>query len=438
MKKLIYLFVFVSFCANAQTPDYKTLSENVLDQLQRKQFQAVFDQMDHAVFTKLDTARLAAIWTNVLKQNGAFKRKIKDETGSQGAFYIQTQLLQFERKKINFRLIWAENKKIKGLYFIPVDERPTYVVPPYNNPAVATEKKILMVTDNFRIPGTLSIPNSPGKHPLVILIHGSGPNDRDETFGPLKIFRDLNSGLNAKGIAVLRYEKRTRLYQSRMNHEVSTYTVKQEVLEDVKRAIEEAKKDSTIDTTRIFLCGHSFGGMLLPRLATENPSVKGLIFMAANGRRLEDLFLAQAEYLANELTDPAKKKMMVDSVKAQSTRVKSLTEKAVNDSAKIFQSPASYWYDLKKYDALSTAKSLNMPMLFMYGMRDYQVTATDVQLWQTALKDRKDAEFKMYPKLNHFFIAGEGKSLPSEYEKPANVDITFITDMATWINSFSK
>ena len=60
------------------------------------------------------------------------------------------------------------------------------------------------------LPGTISMPRGDGPFPAVVLVHGSGPNDRDETIGPNKPFRDLAGGLASQGIAVLRYEKRTR------------------------------------------------------------------------------------------------------------------------------------------------------------------------------------------------------------------------------------
>ena len=435
MKKLLLAFVLIAFSAKAQEPDYKRLSETILEYFQRKEFQKVFDQIDKAVFTKLDTARLAGIWNGLLKQNGVYKSKVKDEASIQGAFHVQNQLLQFENRKMNFRLIWDTKSKIKGLYFLPFDTRPEYKVPSYYNAAAATERKVLMTTDSYRIPGTLTLPNLPGKHPLVILIHGSGPNDRDESLGPLKIFRDLASGLAVKGIAVLRFEKRTRLFKSRMEHEASTYTVRQEVIEDVLKALQIAKEDTTIDTNNIFLCGHSFGGMMLPRIAKEYKLIKGLIYLAPNGRKLEDVFVAQAEYIGAEIKDPIKKNQMIDSVKVQRDRIKLLTPAAKNDSTKLLQYPSSYWYDLKNYDPIATAKTLNLPMLFIYGLRDYQTTTADAQLWQNAFKENKMVDFKMYPKLNHFLIEGAGKSTPAEYEKQGNVDFDLIKDIATWISS---
>ncbi|MBK7430434.1 MAG: DUF3887 domain-containing protein [Bacteroidetes bacterium] len=187
--------------------DYKKRSEIVLEQFKNEDFSAVFKQIDTAVFTKVDTAYIARNWANVIKQNGKFVKKLKDERGRQGNFVVHTQLCQFEKKQVNFRLVWGVNEKIKGFYFVPVDDRPKYKTPDYYNPAAAREKKVVMTTENYRIPGSLMIPNTKGKHPLVILVHGSGANDRDETFGPLKPFKDISSGLTVQGVAVLRYER---------------------------------------------------------------------------------------------------------------------------------------------------------------------------------------------------------------------------------------
>ncbi|MBK7430433.1 MAG: alpha/beta hydrolase [Bacteroidetes bacterium] len=177
----------------------------------------------------------------------------------------------------------------------------------------------------------------------------------------------------------------------------------------MKRAIEVAKQDTTIDTNQIFICGHSFGGMLLPRIAKENPSIKGLIYLAPNARKLEDLFLAQAEYLAESITDPVRKNQVIDSVKNERERIKALTSKAAVDSTMIFGSPVSLWYELRNYDPVATAQTLDMPMLFIFASRDYQVTSVDSEMWLNAFKSNEKVTFKMYPKLNHFFVEGKVK-----------------------------
>src|SRR5660397_72576 len=81
------------------------------------------------------------------------------------------------------------------------------------------------------LPGTITAPLGAGPWPAVVLVHGSGPNDRDETIGPNKPFRDLALGLSARGIAVLAYDKRTLVHQAEMAA-VADLTVQEEVVDD--------------------------------------------------------------------------------------------------------------------------------------------------------------------------------------------------------------
>jgi len=95
--------------------------------------------------------------------------------------------------------------------------------------------------------------------------------------------------------------------------------------------------------------------------------------------------------------------------------------------------PDSYWLDLRGYDPPTTARALKQPLLILQGERDYQVTPDNLAAWRKALAGRPDVTFKTYPKLNHLFMAGEGKSLPAEYEKPGHVEEAVIADIAGWI-----
>jgi dienelactone hydrolase len=255
---------------------------------------------------------------------------------------------------------------------------------------------------------------------------------------PTKIFKDLASGFAAKGIAVLRYEKRSRVFKSRIQHQ-KVFTVRDESIEDVPAAIAIACADSSIDSTQIYLLGHSFGGYLLPRIVKENPKVKGMIMLAANARNLEDLFVDQTAYVLQATKQsPDFTKHVMDSVTAIQSKIQKLTEASYNDSTLYFMAPPAYWVDLHNYKAISMASQLTQPMLFLYGLRDYQINSKDITPWQNGLKEKTNAEFKMYPKLNHFFIAGEGMSVPEEYEKQGNVDENVINDIAAWILGKAK
>lgn len=95
--------------------------------------------------------------------------------------------------------------------------------------------------------------------------------------------------------------------------------------------------------------------------------------------------------------------------------------------------PASYLADLKGYRPDVDIKSLNTPMLILQGERDYQVTMKEFLLWKSALQARRNVRFQTYPKLNHLFIAGEGKSRPEEYQMPGHVEEQVVADIASWI-----
>ena len=95
--------------------------------------------------------------------------------------------------------------------------------------------------------------------------------------------------------------------------------------------------------------------------------------------------------------------------------------------------PLAYLLDLKGYDPPAAAKRLTVPMLFMQGERDFQVTMTDFGLWKAALGGRPGATFVSYPALNHLFLAGEGKSSPAEYRVPGHFSAEAAGAIATWL-----
>ncbi len=99
--------------------------------------------------------------------------------------------------------------------------------------------------------------------------------------------------------------------------------------------------------------------------------------------------------------------------------------------------PPSYWKDLESYDPVALARQIAKPFLILQGERDYQVTMKDFELWQAGLKDRKDVSFKSYPKLNHLFLEGEGKSLPAEYSRPGQIPAYVLDDIAAFIRGLS-
>ena len=116
-------------------------------------------------------------------------------------------------------------------------------------------------------------------------------------------------------------------------------------------------------------------------------------------------------------------------------KVKSLTPTNAADATLVLGAPAKYWLDLRSYNPPTTIRGLKLPMLILQGQRDYQVTLADFNGWKNALSSSTNVTFKLYPKLNHLFIVGEGKSKPGEYEKTGHVSEGVIQDIAAWIHA---
>src|SRR6202008_4493727 len=122
----------------------------------------------------------------------------------------------------------------------------------------------------FELPGLLTYPSRMDYPvPAVVLVHGSGPHDADETIGPNKPFADLASGLASRGVAVLRYVKRTKQYPHCAQEKNFTYN--QETVEDAAAAGHSLLGQDCVDAAKIFVVGHSLGATLAPRIAQFAP-----------------------------------------------------------------------------------------------------------------------------------------------------------------------
>jgi fermentation-respiration switch protein FrsA (DUF1100 family) len=345
------------------------------------------------------------------KQRGtAISRPIADST-------LVTIPLKWDSVSLNFIVSWNRVGQIQGAFLRPA-EPPKYERPGYSRPESFTTREVTIGEDSWKLPATFTIPTGKGPFPAVVLVHGSGPHDRDETVGGVRVFRDLAEGLSSDGIAVLRYEKRTRVYAGKLAS-APDFTIHEETVEDAGRAAAFLRKQDNIGP--VFVLGHSQGGYVAPRIAKLDPKLAGLIILAANARPLEELIVEQSEYLAalkGDLTD------------AQKKQLEALRR---NPSAALASLPAKYREDLAAYNPTALAQTLDLPMLILQGERDFQVSMADFKLWRSALGSRDNVTFRSYPKLNHLFVAGEGKSSPAEYERPAHVAEEVIRDVGAWI-----
>jgi dienelactone hydrolase len=311
-----------------------------------------------------------------------------------------------------------------------------YKSPAYVVPAAFTVQELMIgAGGEWPLPATLTLPTGKAPFPAIVLVHGSGPNDRDETQGANKPFRDLAEGLASQGIAVLRYEKRTKQHGARIGAvALSSFTVKDETIDDALAAVALLRRTKGVDAEKIFVLGHSLGGMLVPRIGVADTRVAGFIVFAGATRPLEEMMVRQFEYLAAlDGTISDAERAQIDDTKRQAARIRELKAGDAAAVERLLGAPPGYWLDLRGYDPPQAAGALKRPMLILQGERDFNVTMDDFRNWRTALANRKEIEFKSYPKLDHLFYEGEGAASGADYAQPRNIPKYVIDDIAAWV-----
>ncbi len=371
----------------------------------------------------------------VLKQAGAVQKRLEPKIQAMQGHTVVILPIRFENSTWDFIVTVNNAGELVGLFARPgTDASVPWLRPPYSKPGTFRTEEVTIGKGEWQLPGTLALPVGNSRVAALVLVHGSGPNDRDESIGPQKPFRDLAEGLASRGIAVLRYEKRTRYAAARLGS-VKNFTVQDETIDDALAAAEFLRGRPEIDPARVFMLGHSLGGYLMPRIARRDPTLAGLIILAGAARPLEDLIVEQTLYITSLRVNSPEARQQVDKIKAEAAKVKALRADAVPAPADpLFAAPSSYWLDLQGFNPAAEARSLKQPMLVLQGERDYQVTMADFELWRESLKDRPNVKFRSFPALNHLFQEGVGKSTPTEYlAKPGHVATEVIDEISTWI-----
>jgi dienelactone hydrolase len=382
----------------------------------------------------LPTDKLESTWKTIMDQVGAVKKLLPVRTES-GKYDIVFLPCQFEKATLDIKIVFNADKKVTGFFLVPPKGNYEFKPPVYAKSETYREVKTTVGTGEWELPATLTLPKGDGPFAAVILVHGSGPHDRDETIGPNKPFRDLAWGLASQGIAVLRYVKRTQEHAAKMIKPGEYPTIKEEVVDDALAAVETLGKHPEIDKKCIFVLGHSLGALMAPRIGELNKDIAGLILLAGNSRPLEDVILEQLTYIHSLGDMPAEKqKEEIGKVKKQLERVKDPNLSADTPKADLpLGVPAPYWLALRAYNPTATAAGIGQPMLILQGERDYQVTMEDFEGWRKALAGRKNITFKSYPNLNHLFMEGKGKAKPSDYDKAGHVASEVVDDIAAWV-----
>jgi uncharacterized protein len=436
----IFLMVILSGFGFSQNSIYEDISRDFLKFLNNGEYIKSYSMFDDNVKKQLSESKLQEIWESILSQYGKYESIKKFTSSEKQNYHIVVADVLLEESVISLQFAYNQANELSGFVITSVqvrEDKNPYIMPNYADENKFTEREIKFGQKEWELNGILTLPKAKGKFPVVILIHGSGPNDKDESIGPNKPFKDLASGLASRGIAVLRYDKRTKTYGAKIVG-LRNFTVQEESIDDALEAVKFLQNEKEMDKSKIYILGHSLGGYLMPRIAKQAKDAAGFIVLAGSTRPMEDLIIIQTEYILKTdgvLSEEDNK--TIAKLEIETQKIKNLKQADTNTSM-LFNAPVSYWLDLKNYQPEKEITSIKKRMIFMQGGRDYQVTTIDFDGWKKALINRKDVTFKLYDNLNHLFISGTGKSTPEEYQTQGHVDEKVIEDISTWILTNNK
>lgn len=406
------------------------------------------------------------------------------DSPTQGAFGIATTKTTFEVQKLeivaaNLAIFYQgklHNDTIKGTF--------TQGGMPFPLTLSSTDKKEIMrpqtplapftydveeitfasTKDNIKLAATLTLPKGKENNPAVILIAGSGPNDRDETIFAHKPFWVLADYLSRQGIAVLRYDKRG-VGESEGEYFMATT---EDFAEDAEAAFNYLKNRKEIDPANIGLIGHSEGGVIAPMVAVRNSDLKFAVLMAGLGVTGMELVLKQHQHafdktslskeekenlntlLINIYSNVLDWKEYVGSDEERNQlkielgtlwqnlppEIKGQAEQDLFEKTTIANITSPWFRHFLKINTADHLQKLTIPILAINGQNDTQVEyQTNLKEIGEALKkaNNKHYTIKSYPHLNHLFQ----ESTTGEIDEYGKIEQTFsplvLSDIANWI-----
>jgi uncharacterized protein len=414
-----------------------TTGMTVLDLAQAGRFEEIHDLFAPPLRAMVPAEALQAAWVAEIAQRG--RVTAVGEPAGPGGVLVKIPV-SFERGEVTVVVSLADAGWLTGIQLAPAsaaEPAGPWQPPDYADPAAFGEQDVTVGPGPLAVPGTLSLPRQDGPWPAVVLLGGSGPNDRDETIGRNKPFKDLAWGLASRGVAVLRFDKVTYAHGREVAQDRG-FTVADEYLPQATAAIRLLRGHPGIDAGRVVVAGHSLGGTVAPRVAAAEPSVAGLVILAGGTQPMYWAAVRQVRYLAS--LNPATAAASESAIAAMTRQAEKVDSPDLSpstpDSELPFDVPAPYWLDLRGYDPAAAAAALGKPILILQGGRDYQSTVgDDLAGWKAGLSGRPDVTTHVYEADNHLFVPGSGPSSPTEYEQADHVDPAVVTDIADWLAS---
>lgn len=389
-----------------------------------------------AVAQAASPAALQSAWTQLATAFGTF-----DQAGAFAPRTVMGQAvliapLTFARGKQALLVACDATGKLTGFRILPGQAASAPAPVKAHGEADGVRVEPLGVPSKFGpLRGALTLPAGTGPFSAVVLVGGSGPDDLDEAVGGAKPFRDIADGLAKRGIATLRYDKRQVDYPLQMSANAHL-TVDDEETDDALSAAHLLAKQKLIDPQRVFVLGHSEGGMLAPRIGQRDPAVAGLILAAAPARSILTVLREQTREQGARQGLPKARIAASEKALAAEQALLAKADPQHPPAGAFGGAPQTWWLSLHDYDQIAVAKALKVPMLFLQGGSDFQVSPTkDFDAWKAALAGRPNVTFRLFLGLSHLFTPA-GKTLTTaDYATPAHVDPAVIETIAKWVKA---
>lgn len=412
-------------------------SEQFVELLADGEYEMAWDRTSGPLAAQLSPADLRQLWATMQDRYGEFQGTGDPETRPAANGVAVVVPVRFADGDRLFRFVFGQGDG--GLTFVPTETPESadadssiiglLILAPYS-PAEYVDRDAfdersleLTATGDCSLPARLSLPTGESSVPGVVIVHGSGPADRDSALGATRPYRDLAWGLASRGVAVLRYDKRTR--QCAMDP--AETTIDSVVVDDALSTVERLRDHDRVD--EVAVAGHSFGGALAPLIARRDGDLAGTVHLAANARPLHRLLLAQNEFLANadaQVTDEERQR--IEQIREGVRRIE---DGEVAPGETVLGAPGAFWESLLDYDRFETARSLSLPMRFLQGTADWQVTVDeDLSRWRSEL-DRENVSAETFEGLTHRFA--EDRNHPAGAAAAGNVARAVVEDVASWL-----
>ncbi|MFA5368227.1 MAG: alpha/beta hydrolase [Dehalococcoidia bacterium] len=304
------------------------------------------------------------------------------------------------------------------------------------------ENEIAFNSGDLQLAGTMCLPSDDGVFPCVLMIHGSGPLDRDENTPQMKLdaFNTIAHHLVQNGVASLRYDKRGCGESGGSFDAAGFYDLAQ----DGMAAYRFLAAHDNVDKNKIFLLGHSEGSMIAPRICLSYPDIAGLILLGVQVKSLEEGLKYQAQMIMEDvkkgkgfarfMSRIVWKMIRYDPVKTQQALFKKV--KATNKDSFRYRGQkinAKWLREHIEYDTKYTMRNVCCPILSITGDKDIQVDPQDAALVADLAKGK--VEYHILSNLTHILRSDDGPPSIFNYKRllKKEVDNRLLELISNWL-----